>query len=206
MDSPSQVWSENIVPAASGILPSAPPTRAGALPARRTVWPSVVGIVALVIGALGVLMNAWGVLMMLVPAVSPGMSSVNNATMQAFETYAPLLLPCYLAGVVLAVTLGVSGVGLLQRRRWGARLVWGWGWVKILQTVAASIGAALMQRAQMVGMVSSTPVPAGMPAGMPDVVMVLTLIMSMAWGLALPVFVLVWLSLRTIREQTATWR
>jgi hypothetical protein len=61
-----------------------------------------------------------------------------------------------------------------------------------------------MMRSQFAAMHSQPGVPAP-PKGMMETMAVIGALFAMAWGSALPVFMLIWFSRPSIRRETADW-
>lgn len=203
--------------------PVTPPTSPGQLPARPTRWPTVLGVIAIVVGALGLLANAVAALSIgVMGAVMGGMfSGVKTAgsagpekaiqgAMDAMQKYKPLLILIAVAGVVLAGLLITGGVMLLARRRASAPVMRGWS---IARLVVAAGGAAvnfMMQREQFAVMAndpSLTSSPGGgMAATMFGVMPLVGALFALLIGWSVPIFMLVWFALPSVRAEVARWK
>jgi hypothetical protein len=191
--------------------PTAPPTSVGPLPpaVNPAVWPTVIGVIAIVFGAFGVLAGLWGVLAPLVmrnfETALPSGVHVSEA-MSGWEEWT---LPLSAAATVLAALLLAGGVGLVQLRPWGRRLLMYWAPLKIMLAGVNGILVWHMQAEmlQVQGMAWTSSAPFG-PAGGNTAVKAFSMVslaLALVWGAALPVFVLIWFARATIREQVAKW-
>ena len=206
-------------PVASAVPPTAPgelalPPGELALPQRRSVWPVVIGIIALVVGALGLWSNAWQAVLPFL--MSPMFESSGNMPNQqgpnpgemfaAMAKYKYWQLATSGLASVLSLWLLVTGIVLLTRHRaaWGLGI--SWAVLKIPAVAAGVCLGYLAQQAQFQALPAGTNTPApaflgGMMTGMAAAFGCFGLVC----GWALPVFVLIWFSLPTVRADVAGW-
>ena len=114
-------------------------------------------------------------------------------------------LSATLQGLVLlaAILLIVAGVGLTKRRRSGATMLRRWAVFKIVLVVVNSVVGAFVALSQADAMEAAG---AGqMPPGMQSAMTIVSIGFGLLWGLALPVFSLVWLGRGKIRAEVARW-
>lgn len=188
--------------------PQAPPTAPTALPPAPPVWPTVVGIVMIVFGGLGLLFNLWGTIQNLfLNAFIAKMSAQNNpdvaAVIVAWSTPMGLasLLQLSISSLLLA-----SGIGMVMRRPWSIPAARLWAWAKIASTIVTAVLTVLMQREQFAAMTQQMQGQGpGTPAGFFTGILVFTAAFTIAWGWALPIFVLIWLRRQSSRREIATW-
>ncbi len=201
----------------SAPLGNFPSTRTDASGSDRphVIWPKVLGIVMIILGCL---------------SIPIGISSVYyNYGYRIYEARAKLgvgkpLTPDQLeflreplihdwnlistAGlglfVILAVVLLVSGIGMVRRRRWSVGVAKAWASIKIVVGLAmVAIGWIVKDRiaaAVASGNIQAETVPQDLmrvsAGGMTSQAVMLV---------ALPVFVLIWLSLRSTKEEAVYW-
>ena len=202
---------ENVIPSAQ---PVAPPTQPGtiAAPQRPANWPKVVGTIAIVIGAGGIFVGLWGA------ASAFGMrffewameqsqpSGIVDRQVAVMEAWLPWTVASSLVATAIATLLLLGGIRLNKRKRSSMSLLKFWAVVKIPVVVIVTIAEMLMQEGLFEIMGQSpglTPMPFG--GGFFDVMIVVTLVFGLAWGWALPVFLLIWLSRGKIKNEVAGW-
>ncbi|MCH8881719.1 MAG: hypothetical protein IID34_17775 [Planctomycetes bacterium] len=202
---------ENVIPSAQ---PVAPPTQPGtiAAPQRPANWPKVIGTIAIVFGSGGILVGLWG-------AASPfGMrlfewameqsqpSAVVDRQVAAMQAWLPWTVGSSLLAVAIAILLLLGGVRLTKRKRSSMRLLKFWAVMQIPVVVIVTIAEMLMQERLFEIMGQS---PGGIPmpfgGGFADLMLVVGLVFGLAWGWALPVFLLIWLTRGKIKNEVAGW-
>jgi hypothetical protein len=189
-----------------------PPVMPGVMPpASAPVWPTVIGVIAAVLGAMGALGGAWGIVgsMMMgwLPAAMPKLPAGQPDPTQFFKVmldWRPWLIAVSTVTLLVALWLLCGGI-LLMMRHAAARpaLIW-WSVAKMALVVGASAVNYQVNQAQMAAMQQS----GGMLAGMSSMMGALGAIgmaVSIAWGWALPVFMLTWMLRPRIRQQVAAW-
>ena len=187
-----------------------PPTTPGALatPPRQSSWPTAIGIIAIVAGAFGTLGGIWG-------TIAPFlMSSMGEwfGTMAPGQpnTFAMLEgVKYYMAGIsfmgmVLAILLLVGGVMLIRRRSAAAKPLVYWAIFKILYSIVACAINWFVQQEQFAQMQQNMP-QQGMPQYFTTVFLDVTVVISLLWLWALPVFILIWFSRRKVKSEVADW-
>ncbi len=172
-------------------------------------WPTTIGAVSIVFGVLASLNGLYGVvssvfaesidewLRTFVPAGQPtGMEVMaDNPGLLAFNSFLVL---------VAAVLLLVLGIGLVKRRVWGAKLVPIWAVIKIVVATMGGFVGYHVAQGQLEAM-SNDPDLAAMPAGFTDTMVVVGFAVGVLWGLAMPVFLLIWFSRARIKEEVSQW-
>jgi len=191
--------------------PSAPPTTAGPLPPPETsaTWATVIGVVAIVLGVLGTFGGIWGILspllMQYFDQVMPGYGLVTETT----RAWAAWTISLSAVAAVLGLLLLAGGVGLVRRRHWSRAALICWALLKIILAVANGLVVwavqqhALQEQSRMLGPGFA---PGGPGATTVEAVAVLGMALTILWGWALPVFLLIWFSRRSIKAQMAQWR
>ncbi len=207
----SESEQEDAIPSAK---PVAPPIQPGtiAAPQRPANWPKVIGIIAIVFGSGGTLLGLWG-------AVAPfgmrlfewaiGQSQSSALLHQQFDAMRPWLPWTVVSSLVraaVAILLLLGGIRLTKRRRSSMRLLRFWAVVKIPFVVIATIAGILMQERQF-EIISQPSGGMPMPFGgeFVSLMLVVGLVFGLAWGWALPVFLLIWLRRGKIRNEITGW-
>jgi hypothetical protein len=117
-----------------------------------------------------------------------------TADPQAIQKAATWRANLSIAVAVVGAPLLVAGIGLLARRRWAVKICRFW----IVLCIALSLVDAGMNALIHKGMAEAANQQAGLlSAG---------ILASLALSLALPIFMLIWLARREIREEIAGWR
>ena len=202
---------------AGRLLPAvhvAPPTQAGVIAANAAlpVWPKVIGIISIVLGAGGMLGNIWSVVAMLMVDTFAGMAAqFSPGPQMSAEMWSGgrsgSLLCIYVAMFVLAVLLLAGGIGLVRRRRWAPKVCVGWALGKIAAAFATAAVGYQMQEAQMKMFANDPNLAAtGMSGGPMGAMVLVTMVFIVIWLGAYPVFMLVWLSRRGVKEYVASWK
>ena len=192
-----------------------PPTLPGQLPVSQQTsahWSKPIGIIATVLGALGILGGGGGLLTPffmslmseLMREVVPKGQPTGMEALEALEQWSGWLITCSLLAIVIAAMLLAAGIGMLRHRRWAVRLGIYWATVKILFVVVQAAFNVPMQKEQLaaMGQMPNTPQLSGSFA---SAMTILTVIIGVAWGWALPVFLLIWFSRRKVKDDIAGW-
>jgi hypothetical protein len=187
----------------------APPTVAPPPPAPPPpAWPVVLGALAIILGgfgALGALLGAaaavfqdtWlGLFQGMIPEEAA-------AEMSAGIPHQALNLALQLATLALAILLALAGLRLVRRSRRGVRLVRLWAILKIPLVLIAAVIGAQVTMAQMQAMQSTS--AGGPPPGFQQSMAITSFVLALAWGCALPLFTLFWLSRSKVRAEIARW-
>jgi hypothetical protein len=190
----------------------APPTAPGRLvaPEQRSAWPVVIGIVAVVFGILGASGRA---LSMITVVVMQWMNSNDAPPLGDEEAGAAIgaipdawfnaTIASYIVGGLISLLLLVGGTGLLRRRRWGVSTLKVWAVARIVSSLPEAGLAYVIQREQFATMQASGGLV--MPMPMTSGLLYFTVLWTIAWAAALPIAVLVVLTMRKSREEIATW-
>ena len=185
--------------------PIAPPPAVAAAPPSD--WPRVLGIIAIVLGSLGALGGCLRlafpfVLGMLEDLASQGGGPDMFGTMREWQGWN---IAASMLGMVIAVLLIVEGLGLLRRRTWSIRFGYCWAVLKMMFVLFDSILGYFIQQEMFQAMANQgTPIPMFGP-GFFKATGALGVVLGIAWGWALPVFMIVWFCRAKIRADIAAW-
>jgi hypothetical protein len=200
--------------------PATPPTAPGPLPVYTapSKWPTVIGVIAIVFGVFGALGGVWGALSplfidMVFGSTATPLPPQAAAQLEIQREWAGWTVGLSIAGGLLAVLLLIAGIGLTMRRAWCAGTARTWAWLKIAFAfvntyVAYRVATETMPLALKAagGTATAPALPPAAVAAFTDVVAVISVVFGLAWGLALPVFVLIWFGRSKIRAEMSTWR
>jgi len=195
--------------AADQVGPSlAPPTDPGelAVPGRLSTWPTVIGVLAIVFGSLATLGGLCGVLG---PLVMPGLLQGTGSgaeQMAAAGKWQVWSIVMNVISMALSILLLVAGIKLSSRRASAATLCTLWAKLKILAVIGFCVLFFFIQRDQLAVTLKGS---AGSPGVGEQVVTIAAFgstVVYLLWGVALPVFMLIWFSRQRIREEVATWQ
>jgi len=188
--------------------PLAPPTSPRPLAPRPTSWPMFLGLLTILFGIMGLLAMIGGAISAFLTRTMFDPSIQNEAIAMQLK-YLPWSVSQYVAGSVLAILLLVGGIILIRRRGGARRLLMSWAILKIPLVLASSALGFVIQREMFAAMMKnqpSGPPPPAMAAPMMESFALVGLIIGIAWGLALPLFLLVWFNRPAIRNEMAAWR
>lgn len=195
-------------------VPPSPPTTALPLAPARPAWPVVLGVLAIIFGVFGVLQGCGGGFSVAMIAIVRQHVPPDKArVVTSVQRLAPWIIANGIAGASLGALLLVAGIALVARRAWSARALVVWSLLKIPFVLSASVLGYLVQHAQLEAMEEMVRQDPSVPAAMPGIVArlaatmgVVMVLLSVLWGWALPVFVLIWLSRRKVREDLTLMR
>lgn len=191
--------------------PASPPTVPGPLGSvpQGPGWPMAVGVVCILFGAGAALSAAWAIAMSYLSFQmlegTPG-GAAAGAMMLRWRTWT-------LVGSALAMALGgvliAAGAGIIGRRPWASGLALIWAVLKMILVVVSGILGIFMQQENLAAYTAAG--AATMPAGMGPQASLMTAmavgvaVVGLLWGLALPVFILVWFLRPKIKAEVAAW-
>jgi len=205
------------------VAPLAPPTVPGRLsvPHRPAQWPGIVGSLCAILGGLGTLGSLAMIAYYIViatgtldkffesiqaanPAMGPGMNSISG-----MKEYMVLLAAIEAVKLALTIMLLIAGLCLTAHRPVAVPLAKSWSVMKIIVTfLATGMGIWIQQRILQTTLSGST-LPPGSPASMPMFMWsgaIMGGLFAIAWGCALPAFLLFWLHRRPVKAEIARWR
>ncbi|MBC7835795.1 MAG: hypothetical protein H7Y88_11950 [Phycisphaerales bacterium] len=183
---------------------AAPPTRPGALPPIESQWPRVLGVSCIVLSALGVIGELVSLAGAFLATDSRTMNARTPAVARAIEDEMPLQAALAGVGAILSVWLLASGIGLMMRRRWSVSSLRSWSILRILWVIA-SISLMVIGPLVSAEQASRATRTADPSQATTSALWLVFLIIPLGWGLALPVFSLIWLSRPKIKAETAGW-
>ncbi len=187
--------------------PLAPPTQPGQLGTRGEgkSWPSVLGTIAIIFGVLGILGGIFG---LFGPAIMRAVSSVmpKNAPtgLEAYDDWSGWMRASSVVAMLIAALLLVGGIRLYRRRGSSVRIIRRWAVIKIVYAIGATAVNYQIQQEQFEAMAQGGG-GAATPVQMAGVMAAVTVGISVLWLCALPVFMLIWLSRRKVREEFGGW-
>ncbi len=185
--------------------PSIPPTMPGPLPAPgvRTTWPTVIGVIAIILGVFGTLGNVWGIVA--ASFMPQMMSSAPPDVVDQMKQMQGMTVKISMLSLPIPILLLAAGIGLVNRRRWGVSLAKGWAVLKMLLVVVSMGLTWHMQDAMFTNATATSGMPAN-AAGVFGIIKVFSVIFTLAWGWAFPVFLLIWMARARIKAEVASWR
>jgi hypothetical protein len=188
--------------------PAMPPTARASAPhaPSRSTWPIVLGVIAIVFGALGMLKGIWGLLTPLfMDAMADMMPDESAAPFEVMEKWASYFAAMYTATILAAGVLLAAGIGLVKRLQWGVTAVWLWVFVRIVVAVGEAVLGSQAQHEQLTAMAQQDPSLQGMGSDFASGMAALTLVVTLLWGCALPVFMLIWFLRKKIKAEVTGW-
>ncbi len=206
MSDPNPQQSEGQQSQSSPPMPSTPPIQAGPLarPAlgyasgAPSTWPTVIGVIGIVFGAGAVLLTLGGFGFALLMRNAPGMPP----NPQFEDRWLPWTLASMFVTCAVAILLLVAGVGITKRRAWAPRLAKVWAILKMVIVLGSMIIGFQTQQETMEALQQS----AG-PSPMPNLegLVAFSMCGGVLWGWALPVFMLIWFSRSSVKEEISRW-
>lgn len=193
---------------ASPVQGFAPPTDMGevAKPVRKTSWPKVVGVIAIIFGILGTLGGAWGFFaLLLIQRMKSTLPPETVVGLKAIEDWKGWTMFTSGLAAVLGVFLLVGGIRLVKRRYRAVGTIMTWAILKILLVAGSTYLSYMIQQQQLQIMSEQASGAGAMPAGFVGTVSAISAAISIVWGWALPVFMLIWFSRGKIKEEVAGW-
>jgi len=184
-----------------------PPPMDAAPPARQSSWPTAIGIIAIVFGSMGVLCygcNSASTLMASAMSGMGGQGGTAQANMPPPPTGLVLIAIMfqYCSAWLLAVWQLIAGIGLLRRRAWGRTQLIVWALIKVVVSLIVT-GLGVVLAADFVQYLNGQLKPVNMTMTVPvyHIISAVSFLIMMIW----PVFVLLWLSRRSVREEANQW-
>lgn len=108
--------------------------------------------------------------------------------------------------LVLAVLQLAVGIGLIGRRAWTRGAALTWAWLKIVAVVLILIPPYQMEKEAFEAMQPQGRGGGSAAMGYAELGLTIGICLALAWGWALPVFMLIWLNRGSIKEQVEGWR
>lgn len=208
-DAPPVIVPEVRPPIMARAAPPTAPTYV-ARPQEPSRWPGAIGMVLIIVACFYLLGGVCGLM-------GPWLNEISvRFAPNAATEYAELnkrwqswTLALAVMAIVLASVMLAAGIGVRGRRPWSIRLSRIWAAAQMALAIAnAVVNQFVVSDTMKVMMLDasrrSSPIPGAFATGM-QVGSKFTLVIGLAWGLALPVFVLIWLSRKRIRAEVAAW-
>ncbi|MHC5026026.1 MAG: hypothetical protein ACYTGR_04605 [Planctomycetota bacterium] len=185
-----------------------------------TKWPGVLGILMVIfgIGALAMyglmglgmtLFLPWWADKSAEIARSQPMFEGQAAQAAAMLDHRLTMLLSNLGAVVCAVVLVAAGVAMYKRLASSRRRTWTWCIMKLVYAVPAMIFATFMQMDILrASTEASADGPAAMPEGFAKILVMFCIVgggFMLLWHAAFPVFMMIWMSRKSIRGEMECW-
>ncbi len=176
------------------------------LPAEPPQWPKNLGILAIVFGILGALGGLCGALGAVAGEYMQTFAGVNAEQMPAAlnPKFVILSAVVQIIGMGVAIILLVGAIKLTKRRAKSRTILLTWAAIKIVLVFASSFVGFFTIKHQF----SAMPTQGGQSLFTAETVEMLAIggtAIGVLWGIALPVFMLIWLCRVTIRAEIASW-
>lgn len=187
--------------------PHYPPTQAGGAVqfAQQPSWHIPIGIICIILGGLGVLGGCFGVIgAPLMSAFEEELASSGIAHEFGYaEEMTPLTMAMSVVALLVALMLLFVGIGIVQRRKSVVSSARAWAVIKMVLVVANVLVQYTLMGDQMDAMVADA--NALISGSTFRIIFIAGSVVGVAWGWALPIFLLVWFSRDKIRAQVADW-
>jgi hypothetical protein len=174
---------------------------------QRPGWPKAIGVIAIILGVLGLLQGLFGVIgQLFAEKIAAMMPEEQRAGMQVSAEWKLWMVLDAAARVALGILLIVGGAKLARRNRAGIRLCRTWAVLKILVVGYATVIGLLSMESQMAAM-RDTPgfQQSGLSPQMMEAVIKIGVAAVALWGIALPIFLLIWFARRSVKEEALRW-
>lgn len=178
----------------------------------------VIGVICAVIGIGGGIQNAWHfITFLLVDGLQKIVQQVMNSTggtqsqvqaqmdisKQMMDKWGHVLIGAVIVKFAAAVVLTIGGLMLCQQRSVSVKVLRLWGIASLAIAAFTAVTTALMQADQMRLMQAT---PGGAPFLFNTTMIVLIACMTFVISGILPLFILIWMKLRSTRSEVATWK
>ncbi len=130
------------------------------------------------------------------------MTPAAGAQMNATRDQLPVQAAIGFGGLLIAIMLLVSAIKLLHRKPDAHRWILWWAVIKIVYGLVATGAAVLAQQAQFAAIGNT---PGAPPAAFIGGMAIVGGVIGVLWIAAFPVFILIWFSRPTVKEEIATW-
>jgi hypothetical protein len=166
----------------------------------------VIGTIVVIFGAMGIVGGLCGavspmIMKAITSAVPAGQEAIGS--LEVMKRWSEWIVGNSLLRTALGTLLLAAGIGLLKQRSWARLTCLTWACARVAFAPVEAYVGHLMQVESLDQMARQGPSP---PAAVMGVAFALGAFIGLAWAWALPVFMLVWLSRRKIREEVAGWR
>ncbi len=185
--------------------PMPPPSEVGELPPKPSSWPGAIGTISIVFGALGLVCYGCLSLQTMATPLMVGMVPEDKRppTPQGIQLFVQIFQLCAAAG--LSVWLLIAGIGLTRRRAWARSHTVGWSVAKILLSFISTIMGVVFASAT-VDQINSQLSQGGTPPFTVSITWMLVFVaIGLVWALLWPVFLLIWFSRGSVKDEVAAW-
>jgi hypothetical protein len=178
---------------------------------RRPAWPLILGVIAIGLGVLGVLGGLWGAIEPLWAGSTAGdVGPAERATFEVGQQWRAWTIPLSLVAGVIAAGLVLAGILLLTRRAQARRICLVWAAVKLALVIASTAVNYRIAR-EIVALTSEQSEHAPRVASVAgtqfaELSTMVSLGGGVLWGIALPLFLLIWFTRERICDEVAGWR
>ncbi|MHC4416033.1 MAG: hypothetical protein ACYS0G_12185 [Planctomycetota bacterium] len=189
-----------------------PPGPPGMTPAAQVVerlekpsgWPMAIGVINIVLASIGLLCYGCGSINTMVSPWLAGMVPEDQqpVTAQGVQLVVQVVQMC--AAALMSVWLLFAGIGLTRRRAWSRVNCIGWSIVKILLSLLGT-GIGLLFAQQTVDQFNDQLSKSGQAFTLTVPMIMIAVVVSLAWFMIWPIFMLIWFSRAKIREEVAQW-
>lgn len=179
----------------------------------------VIGVISAVIGIGGGLQNAWHILTLMLfdgfqkivqqvmsttGTSQPQVASQMDVAKQLMDKWGGVLAAMVTLKFIAAVVLAIGGLMLCQRRLIAVRVLRIWGVASLVIAGLNAVATGVIQLDQ-IRMMQGT--PGGAPFGaLGTWMIVLMSFITFVITAVFPLFILIWMSLRSTRSEVSTWR
>jgi len=188
--------------------PELPPTTpAGYAPVTSQAgWPTAIGIIMIIFGAFGTIGSVFGLFAWQLIKFALKQTGDNADIFQAPLIQRSIQITTAFAGlgVVVAILLLVAGIGIIKRRAWAVKASTLWAILKIALATANGVATWIMQH-KIAEAISAGAIDAEAGKIIRGGASPLSMLPGLIWACALPVFILIWLSLPNSKQETARW-
>ncbi len=177
----------------------------------RPAWPTVIGIIAVVLGGLGVVGGLWGTIgPLLAGLLSPQVAPTERPTFEVTQQWRAWTIPLSLLSSMVAAGLVLAGITLLRRRAQARQMCLIWAAAKLALVIASTAIYYRIAR-QIVELTAEQAAHAPRIASVAgrqfaELEATVGLSFGVAWGVALPIFLLIWFTRDHTREEVARWK
>lgn len=182
-----------------------PPSEVGEVPPKPPGWPGVIGTISIVFGALGLVCYGCLSLQTMMTPMMMGMMPEDQRppTPQGIQLFVQIFQMCAAAG--LSVWLLIAGIGLTRRRPWARSHTVGWSLAKVLLSFISMVAGVAFAGAT-VDQINSQLSRGGTPPFTVSIAwMFIFIVIALVWALLWPVFLLIWFSRGSVKDEVAAW-
>lgn len=172
-------------------------------------WPTILGIVGIAFGIFGAIGGVAGVVTNLLFLSGGGFfgdimqeAAAQDGSMEVAMKYAGLNAAVATISTLVALWLLTAGIMILQRRPACRMVSIGWAMAKTMLTLVAT-GVGVFVQIESLQAVAAGPL--GDMQAVIWAIAIFSALFGLAWGLALPIFVLYWFARAKTKAEIAAW-